>query len=202
MRRLIDHAVRLSMTGLLVLVPVFLAVFVLGELFGLLEAVAEPLALALPMETIAGIDVRYVISLLTIVLVCYALGALLETRAGQGANAWLDDKVFDRIPGYSLARSLTHGVAGRHDEQKFQVGLAQLVPDGALMMGLIVERQADGWLTFFVPQAPTPTLGNVYIVHSDRVEELNVPATSLLNCVMQWGIGSSALRSSGTEIRS
>jgi uncharacterized membrane protein len=163
------------------------------EMIGLLEGLAEPIALALPMEAIAGIDVRYVVSLLLIALLLFVLGALVETRLGHSVNEWLEERILGRIPGYSLARNLTRGVAGLNDETKFPVGVARIFSDGAGMMGLIMERHADGWVTFFVPQAPTPTLGNIYLVQAERVEQMNVPATSLLNCIMQWGIGAAEI---------
>ena len=61
------------------------------------------------------------------------------------------------------------------------------------MLALLVERHADGRMTLFVPQAPTPTLGTVYVVTADQVEVLGSSASDLLSSTMQWGIGTEEL---------
>ena len=58
-----------------------------------------------------------------------------------------------------MARSLTRGVAGSHEESAFPVALVRLYGGEAATLALIVEEHPDGFMTVFVPQAPTPTLG-------------------------------------------
>jgi uncharacterized membrane protein len=65
----------------------------------------------------------------------------------------------------------------------------RLQEGGAEAMALVIERNENDTCTVFVPLAPTPTLGSIYVIPNERMRLLDIPATSMLNCVMQWGIG-------------
>ena len=41
-------------------------------------------------------------------------------------------------------------------------------------MGYLLEPLENGWLSVFLPQAPTPMSGNVMYFPADRVKPLNI----------------------------
>jgi uncharacterized membrane protein len=45
--------------------------------------------------------------------------------------------------------------------------------------GYIVEQNRDGTLTVFVPQAPTFTTGQVYVVNPSRIKKLDINSATL-----------------------
>lgn len=59
--------------------------------------------------------------------------------------------------------------------------------EDALVPACIVERHADGSCTVFVPSAPTPAMGAIYILSAGRVYEVDVPLVQLAACVSKWG---------------
>jgi len=181
-----------ALAGVLWLLPLAIVVLVAMEIVGLLLGVVDPLAEQLPISKVLGIELGVLLALALIGGLCFVVGAVMETGIGRRINVWLERVVLGRLPGYELAKNLTRGLAGTNREESFSVCLVQLFESGPRAVALVVEERGDS-CTVFVPQTPTPTLGHVYVVPSDRIEVLDVPATSLLNSIMQWGIGTQAL---------
>jgi len=98
---------------------------------------------------------------------------------------------FERLPGYSLLRSLTQRLAGDTEESAWQPALVEI--EEALVPGFIIEELEDGRYTVFVPSVPTPLAGAVYILARERVHPLDVPFTQAIKSVSQWGSGSKEL---------
>ena len=61
------------------------------------------------------------------------------------------------------------------------------------LLGLVVEALPDGRVAVFIPLAPTVTVGQVYILPREKVRELETSLGSVVNCVTQWGVETSAM---------
>jgi uncharacterized membrane protein len=188
-RKLIDFIGSMVFRGLVLLLPLVIVGLVLAEALSILADAVEPVADLIPVQVVFGTDMTYWVALAILLSACFLLGFLTQTKVGGITNAWLERTIFDRLPGYRLARNLTQGVSGWDENQSSPVALVRLQDGGAEAMALVVERNTDDSYTVFVPLAPTPTLGSIYVVPNERVRMLNIPATSMLNCVMQWGVG-------------
>jgi uncharacterized membrane protein len=198
-RKLIDFIGSMVFRGLVVLLPLVIVGLVLAEALSILADAVEPVADLIPVQVVFGTDMTYWVALAILLSACFLLGFLTQTKVGGITNTWLERTIFDRLPGYRLARNLTHGISGSDANRSFPAALVRLQDGGAEAMALVVERNADGSYTVFVPLAPTPTLGSIYVVPNERVRMLNIPATSMLNCVMQWGVGTRDALALGEE---
>jgi len=58
-----------------------------------------------------------------------------------------------------------------------------------LLEGVPVDEIGGVGIAIFVPLAPTPTVGTVYIGERANVERIEAGTPAALNCLMQWGIG-------------
>jgi uncharacterized membrane protein len=183
----------MMMAGLLLLIPIAITVLVIVQIVDLLIGVVEPVAKQLPVAAIAGIDVAYLVVILLMLGLCLVVGWIVQTSLGKTINEWFEAAVLNRLPGYSLAKNLTRGIAGQYSETPFPVALARIHGGEAAVLALVIEEHADGRFTIFVPQSPTPTLGMVYVVGPELIEIQSASAASVLNSTMQWGIGTSEL---------
>jgi uncharacterized membrane protein len=61
--------------------------------------------------------------------------------------------------------------------------------EDALVPALIVEKLEDGSFTIFVPSAPTPMAGSIYILPPERVHPVDLPLTSAISVFSKWGTG-------------
>jgi uncharacterized membrane protein len=173
--------------GLLVVVPLYLAVLLLLKAMqtvaGLVRPVAKLLPPALPAENL--------LSLLLVLGICFLLGLALRARTGRAIRERIEQSLFERIPGYALIRSLTQRLAGESRENVWQPALAEI--EEALVPAFIIEELEDGRFTVFVPSIPTPLAGAVYVLSRERVHPLDVPFTQAIQTVSRWGAGAKTL---------
>ena len=183
MKQLMKSLIR----GLLIVVPVYLAVLLMLKAMASVAKLVNPLASLLP----EWLPAEQLLSLLLVLVICTIIGALVSTGSGKGARNWLEEKVFEKIPGYGLIRSLTQQVAGKSHESTWKAALFQ--SDEALIPAFIIEELPDGRYTLFVPSIPTPFAGAVYVLDKSRVHPVNVPFTDAVKVVSRWGSGAKDL---------
>jgi uncharacterized membrane protein len=175
------------LSGLLIVVPIYLAVLLVLKGLQSVGGLVGPFARLLP----EWFPAEKALSLLVVLLICFLIGVAVRARAGRVMRERLEDTVFERIPGYALLRSLTQRVAGDTHDNVWQPALAEI--EDALVPAFIIEAFEDGRYTVFVPSIPTPFAGAVYILERTRVHPLEVPFTDAVKVVSRWGAGAKAL---------
>jgi uncharacterized membrane protein len=173
--------------GLLIVVPVYLAVLLVLKGMKSVANLVSPLAQLLP----DWVPAEELLSLLLVVVILVVIGASVGTGMGQRVRNWAEKTVFERIPGYALIRSLTHQVAGQSRGTTWKAALIEI--EDALVPGFIIEELEDGRYTVFVPSIPTPFAGAVYVLDRQRVHPVDVPFTDAVKVVSRWGSGAKDL---------
>jgi uncharacterized membrane protein len=166
--------------GVLIVVPFYLSLLLLLKAMASVTGLVRPIATLLP----DWFPAENALALLLVLLVCFVVGVAVQTPAGRRLRERMERSFFDRIPGYSLLRSLTLQLAGKSDETAWQE---------ALVPAFIIEELDDGRFTVFVPSVPTPLAGAVYVLSRERVHPLDVPFTQAIKSVSRWGQGSKEL---------
>ncbi len=169
--------------GLLVVVPIYLAVLVLLKGMKSVGQLVRPFTQLLP----DWLPAEQVLSLLLVLVICFLIGSALHTRLGKVARERAEKGFLERIPGYTLFRSLTQQVAGDNRENVWKPALVEI--EEALVPAFIIEEFEDGRYTIFVPSIPTPFAGAVYVLDGTRVHPVDVPFTEALKTVSRWGSG-------------
>ena len=175
------------LAGLLIVVPVYLAVLLLLKAMKSVVGLVQPFALLLP----EWLPAEKALSLLLMLMICFLIGVGIKTRTGRLVRERIERTFFERIPGYALIRSLTQRVAGEGSETVWKPALAEI--EEALVPAFIIEEFEDGRYTVFVPSIPTPFAGAVYVLDRKRVHPLDVPFTEALKAVSRWGSGAKDL---------
>lgn len=176
-----------SVGGVLVVLPIYLAVLVLLKGVQSVGNLIRPFTMLLP----SWLPAENVLSLLLVLTVCFLIGVAIRTRLGTAIRMRMETSVFQRIPGYALFQSLTQQLAGEGRENVWKPALAEI--EDALVPAFIIEEFEDGRFTVFVPSVPTPLAGAVYILSRDRVHPLDVPFAQAIKAVSRWGSGSKEL---------
>jgi uncharacterized membrane protein len=173
--------------GLLILLPIYLSVLLVLKAMKAVAGIVRPIAGLVPK----WLPAENVLSFLLVLIVCFLIGAAARTPAGRATREHLEKSLFRRLPGYALFRSLTQQLAGSDEEHVWKPALAEI--EEALVPAFIIEEFEDGRFTVFVPSAPTPVSGSVYILTSDRVHPIDVPFTHAIKSLSRWGSGSQEL---------
>lgn len=170
--------------GLLIVVPVYLAIVLLLKGMKSVGGLVRPFAAFLP----AWIPAEGFFSLVLLLTICFLVGVAVRTRSGRAIRERLEVAFFGRLPGYGLLRSLTQRLAGDSDESAWMPALVEI--EEALVPAFVIEVLDDGRLTVFVPSVPTPLAGAVYVLRPERVHTLDVPFTQAIRSISRWGSGS------------
>ena len=183
MRTIAEFTKTTLIGGILIVLPVYIAVLlILKALQGLLAAV-KPITAAIP----ASVEFDEILAILMLAVICFIAGLIVRTRAGLRAKNAIERSVLQRLPGYTLLRGLAGRVTGQADEPSFAPALAEI--EEALVPALIVEKLEDGSYTVLVPSVPTPMAGAIYILPPERVHPVDVPFTVALKVFSKWGTG-------------
>jgi len=170
--------------GVLIVVPVYLAVLLLLKGMKSAAGLVRPVAALLP----DWIPAEGFFSLVLVLTICFLVGIAVRTRSGRAVRERMEVAFFGRLPGYGLIRSLTQRLAGDSDENAWTPALVEI--EEALVPAFIIEALDDGRFTVFVPSVPTPLAGAVYILRPERVHIIDVPFTQAIRSISRWGSGS------------
>lgn len=178
---------RCVLAGLLIVLPIYLALLLLLKGISSAGHLVRPFTQLLP----ESLPAQQILSVLLVLAVCFVLGLAVRTRLGRAARGRLETSVFGRIPGYELLRSLTLQVAGEQSDGIWKPALVEI--EEALVPGFVIEAFEDGRYTVFVPSVPTPFAGAVYVLDAHRVHPVDVPFTEAVKVITKWGSGARGL---------
>jgi uncharacterized membrane protein len=179
--------------GFFVILPIVLIVLVLGETIEMLRALVDPIAAQFPVDEFGGVAMNRILSILLILALCFVTGLAMKTRPGMAIRKFVEGAVLERIPGYSIIRSLTSRFEGTSvDTSTFAPALVTTAP-GTRELAFIVDKNDDGSVTVFLPLSPMATVGTIRFVSGEMVQAVDASMGAAVNCVMHWGLGSSEL---------
>lgn len=169
--------------GVLVIVPIYIALLLLAKTVSGLLALLAPVAAQIP----AGVQFRQIVAILFLVAICFVVGLIVRTGPGLRAKNAIERAVLGRLPGYTFLRGLTRRLTGQEEEHTLEPALVEI--EDALVPALIVEELEDGSYTVLVPSAPTPMAGSLYILPRDRVHPVDIPLAKAIGVFSKWGTG-------------
>jgi len=172
--KFVDSLVGTLVTGILIVAPVYLGILLLLKIMQSLGSLVRPFTRLVP----DWLPAEGLLALLLVLILCFVVGLLSRTRLGRAVREGLEHAVFEKLPGYTLFRSLTMRIAGQTDDMAWKP-----VP------AFIIEELADGRYTVFVPSVPTPLAGAVYVLDRERVHPANVKFAQAIKTVSRWGAG-------------
>ena len=176
--------------GLLFLVPIVVLVGILGKAHEFFQKLTVPIAEAVPVKGIAGIPTPRIIAALAIVLFCFLAGLFARTKLAKRMVAWLESALLSNIPGYSFFKGMGESIVAA-EGKPHEVVLARI--EDAWQFALVVERMHEGHVAVFVPGAPNPWSGSVYLMTEDRIKPLDASANAVMKSIKAFGQGSGKL---------
>ena len=112
---------------------------------------------------------------------------------------WFENSFLGGLPQYQMMKSMAEGLARVESSEGVQPALVS-IEDG-WHIAYLLEPQETGWVTVFLPQAPTPMSGNVMYLPADRVRPLDITMVQAMAIVKHRGVGSAdALRGANHKL--
>lgn len=179
--------------GVWFLIPIVVLGIVLGKVHHFTSAIVRPLANAMPIESVIGVEMTRLLAALAIVVFCFFTGLFAMTPLAKKIISWLEFVILSNLPGYSFMKSMGGSRLGVQGEKTAQVVVAKI--EDALQIGFLVEQIEADLYAVFVPGAPSPWSGSVYFMREERFTRINISPKEAMRCVRSLGVGSDKLLS-------
>ena len=108
MKGAIEFVQTTALGGLLVVLPILILTLLLSEALDLVAAISEPIAAALPVEEVGGVEIALLLGILIILLLCFLTGLI----APEDVAAQIDgfDMVLHASRWEGLPRAIVQGL--------------------------------------------------------------------------------------------
>lgn len=177
--------------GLVFLLPLIVAIAVLGQALALAAKVAAPIAAHLPAGHVGGVAVGTLVAVALLLLLCYGAGLLARAAVGRMWSRSFEEKLHALYPRYTIIKGMAQGLYGEPGEHQLKSVLVDF--DDRQQIAYEVERTQDGRVVVFLPGAPDPWSGCVVLVAPHRVAALAVDFGRLNQALSGIGRGTAAL---------
>ncbi|MBK9287492.1 MAG: hypothetical protein IPN38_07365 [Flavobacteriales bacterium] len=174
-------------SGLLLLLPLTVALFILKRMWRGIHAPVRGLAEKLGVEGVLKVNGLMLLSILVLVLMLVLVGRLVRGRGEGKLRKWAETKVLTHMPGYSYARIILEAKLGLSEPPSIRPALLQ-VGEGWQPV-FYVEPLTDGWCVVYQPSVPLGASGGVLIVEAVKVQVLDGSVERLDHALRRYGKG-------------
>jgi len=188
MKNLFELAKSTALGGFFVLLPILILLLLLEEVFGLVVAMATPIADLFPQGMFDNLSLPTVVAVILLLGLSTLIGIAMRLPGAQGLGEWLEHRVLGKLPAYKAIRSVTRSLSGSDTAQNFKPVLFA-ADDGGRQIAYLVEQHGNGLATIMLPVAPTPFAGKIRVVSMDRLEALNASLADVTASLSHWGVG-------------
>jgi uncharacterized membrane protein len=174
--------------GILVVVPIVIAILILVWLFNYIDNIAQPVAKSLLGRTIPGLGFGIM------VLLIYLTGVVATSLIGRRLIRY-GESLLARVPGfrylYTGIKQIMEAFAAPSEAGFLQVVLVEFPKKGMRVIGFVTSESCvesgEKLLTVFIPTSPNPTSGYLEIVRESDIIRTNISVDDALKMVVSAG---------------
>lgn len=196
-RQLIRTLQRIFVSGVLVVVPVTVTIYVLYFLFRKVDGLLSPLLIRYLHRDIPGLG------LLATLLIIFLVGVIVRNVFGSRLFG-LGELIFVRTPLvraiYTAAKQLLEAITLPDEKSAGRAVVIEYPRPGIYTIGFAAARtsmpidgQARQLVAVFVPSTPTPMTGSVVLVPEKEVYALSMSAESAMKYIVSGGFATPAV---------
>jgi len=175
-------------TGILIVVPIVIAVLILVWLFNYIDSIAQPVAKSLLGRTIPGLGLAIMI------LLIYLAGVVATNVIGRRLIRY-GESLLARVPLfrylYTGIKQILESFAAPAGGGFLQVVLVEFPKKGMRAIGFVTSESpvesGEKLLNVFIPTSPNPTSGYLEIVRESDVVRTNISIDDALKMVLSGG---------------
>jgi len=188
-RKQIGRRLRIQFgAGILVVVPIIIAILILVWLFNYIDNMAQPVAESLLGRTIPGLGFGI------LVLLIYLTGVVATSLIGNRLIRY-GESLLARVPLfrylYTGIRQILQSFTSPREGGFLQVVLVEFPKKGMRAIGFVTSESrvesGENLLTVFIPTSPNPTSGYLEIVRENDIIKTNISIDDALKMVLSAG---------------
>ena len=174
--------------GILVVVPIIIAILILVWLFNYIDNIAQPVAESLLGRTIPGLGFGIMVVLI------YLTGLIATSFIGKRLISY-GQSLLARVPVfryvYTSIRQIMEAFAAPREGGFLQVVLVEFPKQGMRAIGFVTSesrvKSGEKVLNVFIPTSPNPTSGYLEIVRESDIIRTNIAVDDALKMVLSGG---------------
>jgi uncharacterized membrane protein len=174
--------------GILVVVPIVIAILILVWLFNYIDNIAQPVAKSLLGRTIPGLGFGIT------VLLIYLTGVVATSVIGKRLIRY-GESLLARVPVfryiYTSIKQIMEAFAAPQEAGFLQVVLVEFPKKGMRAIGFVTSESrvecGENLLNVFIPTSPNPTSGYLEIVRESDIIRTNISIDDALKMVLSAG---------------
>jgi uncharacterized membrane protein len=180
-------------SGLFVLVPLWVTYVVVVAIFHAMASVLQPLVSLLPMQVPQWVEL--VISILAFVLLVLLVGIVAGRVVGQRFLSWGESFIL-KIPIikaiYSAAKQVVDAVSVPNRKTFKSVVVIEYPRPGVKVIGFLsgvtTDETGEKWCRIFIPMSPLPTSGFLHLVHAAEVRMTDLTVEEAFKMLISGGV--------------
>lgn len=193
-KKSVQHYLRNQLiSGLFVLVPLWVTYVVVVAIFNAMASVLEPLVSLLPIEVPRWVEVW--ISILAFVVLVLGVGMVAGRVVGQRLLNWGESFIL-RIPLiktiYSAAKQVVDALSVPNRQSFKSVVVIEYPRPGirvvGFLTGITIDESGTQWCRVFIPMSPLPTSGFLHLVPAGEVRIADIPVEEAFKMLISGGV--------------
>ncbi len=198
MKRLRTSLKNYFLTGLLVILPIFITVYVILFLMRIMDAILKFIPAKYLPETYLHIHIPG-LGLIFVIILVFAVGLLTRNIVGRRIVR-LGENIVDRIPLvrilYAGVKQLLETIFLQKTDAFKRVGLVEYPRRGTYVIGFITgeskgevqDKTNKNMMNVFIPTTPNPTSGFYILIPDDELILLNMSVEDAFKLIISGGI--------------
>ena len=191
MKKIFDFVKTMVIGGVLFFIPLIILIVILQKAFQIAAVLVMPIIKLLNVTHIFGIGVEIIVAIAIILFILYLGGLISKTSRAKNAVKKIEDALLSKVPGYDMIKNMGESFVGFEGNTSISTVLARI--EDAWQYGFLIEEIEGEQYAVYVPGAPNPMSGSVYILEKDRIKKTNIPLQAAMKSLRGLGIGSNEL---------
>lgn len=191
--RLIPHFKTKLLTGLFVLIPLMVTLYVVYVIVSFLDGILSPVLMNISLSVLGSSLYIPGLGLLLFVIITYATGVITSNYAGKKLLSY-GEALLKRIPFVKSIYGSTKDFMEAFSSEKLksfrEVVLLEFPHTGAYAVGFVTGRLQRGETTYcsvFAPTTPNPTSGYLLLVPEADLVFLSIPVEDAIKYIISLG---------------
>ena len=177
--------------GVLFLAPIVALALVLNKAYAAARRALQPVVSLIPDRFASAPTMTAILTVLVLALACFLAGLLAQTLLAQRIVGRLETAVLSKVPGYDYMKQAGTSVLGLGEMEDHPLVLVRI--GDSWRIGVLTDAMGGDMVAVFVPNAPNPLSGGVFLVAADRVRRTDVPLATALGALRRCGAGARAV---------
>ncbi len=172
--------------GVFFLLPLAVAIGLLGQIYGIVAAVAVPLSEMIPVNTPVGIAFLFSLSVAILIGLCFAAGVVARRAIGKKFSTTIEKQLITVFPKYAIYKDLLAGNLKHDSDGPSLTPVLVECPEG-FRIAMLADRIDGGFAVVYFPGAPDTWIGSVVIVPETKVHSTTLDFNETLGVFERLG---------------